>query len=158
LTVLQLIVSIRQRRTHRDRTGDPWNGRTLEWSTPSPPPPWNFGRQPVAEQVDAYWHLKYTPAAPDRPQGSLGDLYIPRNTPVGVFLGFCAVIVGFALIWRISWLAAIGLLGALIVVLRQAWSTDRETRVPAEQVAAIEQSHATAAKAHAAELAGMSRP
>jgi cytochrome o ubiquinol oxidase subunit I len=154
LTVLQLIVSIRQRRAHRDRTGDPWNGRTLEWSTPSPPPPWNFGRQPVAGQVDAYWHLKYTAAAADRPQGFLGDLYIPRNTPVGVLLGFCAVIVGFALIWRISWLAAIGLLGALIVVLRQAWSTDRETKVPAAQVAAIEQSHATAAKAHAAELAG----
>jgi cytochrome o ubiquinol oxidase subunit 1 len=145
LTVLQLIVSIRQRHIHRDRTGDPWTGRTLEWSTPSPPPAWNFGRLPVVEQIDAYWQVKHTRVERDTAQSTLGDMRIPRNTPIGVFLGFFAVVVGFALIWRIGWLAAIGLVGAFFVVLRQGWSTDRETRVSAEQVAAIEHSHAIAA-------------
>jgi cytochrome o ubiquinol oxidase subunit 1 len=155
LTVLQLVVSIRQRRAHRDRSGDPWNGRTLEWSTPSPPPAWNFGRLPVVGQIDAYWSLKHPSPEQHALQSTLSDLYVPRNTPVGVFLGFFAVIVGFALIWRISWLAAIGLVGALVVVLRQSWSADRETKIPAEQVAAVEQSHAAASNAHLAELAAL---
>jgi cytochrome o ubiquinol oxidase subunit I len=155
LTVLQLVVSIRQRRTNRDRSGDPWNGRTLEWSTPSPPPAWNFGRLPLVGQIDAYWYLKHPPVGEHVPQSTLSDLYVPRNTPVGVFLSFFAVIVGFALIWRISWLAAIGLVGALVVVLRQSWSADRETKVPAEQVAAVEHSHMAAANAHTAELAAL---
>jgi cytochrome o ubiquinol oxidase subunit 1 len=107
----------------------------------------------VVGQIDAYWQQKCAPAGRDAPQGTLGDLYVPRNTPIGVFLGFFAVVVGFALIWRISWLAAIGTVGAIIVVLRQSWSADREIRVPAEQVAAVEHSHAAAASAHAAELA-----
>jgi cytochrome o ubiquinol oxidase subunit I len=144
LTALQLIVSIRQRNVHRDRTGDPWNGRTLEWSTPSPPPPWNFGRLPLVGQVDAYWQLKHGSAGQAAAKSTLVELDVPRNTPIGVFLGFFAVVVGFALIWRIGWLAGIGLLGAFVVVLRQSWSTDRETRVAAEQVAAVEHSHAIA--------------
>jgi cytochrome o ubiquinol oxidase subunit I len=144
LTALQLVVSFRQRHAHRDRTGDPWNGRTLEWSTPSPPPAWNFGRLPVVAQIDAYWQMKHASVGSDTAKGTLSDLDIPRNTPVGVFLAFFAVIVGFALIWRIDWLAAIGLLGAFIVVLRQSWSTDRETKVTAQQVASVEHSHAIA--------------
>jgi cytochrome o ubiquinol oxidase subunit 1 len=152
LTVLQLVVSIRQRRAHRDRSGDPWNGRTLEWSTPSPPPAWNFARLPVVGQVDAWWQLKHARVGQDTLPATPGDLHIPRNTPVGVFLGFFAVVVGFALIWRINWLAALGLVGALVVVLRQSWSSDRETRVSAEQVAAVERSHATVLRAQAAEL------
>jgi len=59
------------------------------------------------------------------------------------------------LIWRISWLAAIGLVGALVVVLRQGWSADRETKVPAEEVAAVEHSHTAASNAHMAELAAL---
>jgi cytochrome o ubiquinol oxidase subunit 1 len=156
LTALQLVVSIRQRRFHRDLTGDPWNGRTLEWSTSSPPPAWNFGRLPVIQQTDEYWHLKQTGIAQNASQGTLSDLDVPRNTPVGVFLAFFAVIAGFALIWRIEWMAIIGLAGALVVILRQAWSTDREIKVPAEEIAAAERTHLAAVTAHAAEL-GMHR-
>jgi cytochrome o ubiquinol oxidase subunit I len=156
LTALQLVVSIRQRRFHRDLTGDPWNGRTLEWSTSSPPPAWNFGRLPVIQQTDEYWHLKQTDIGQNASQGTLSDLDVPRNTPVGVFLAFFAVIAGFALIWRIEWMAIIGLAGALVVILRQAWSTDREIKVPAEEIAAGERTHLAAVTAHAAEL-GMHR-
>jgi cytochrome o ubiquinol oxidase subunit 1 len=70
-------------------------------------------------------------------------MHLPRNSPVGVFLAFLAVILGFALIWRIDWLAAVGLIGAVVVVLREAWKTDLEVRVPAEEVAAFERTYAT---------------
>ena len=141
LTAVQLAVSIRQRHANRDRSGDPWNARTLEWSIPSPPPAWNFTRLPSVEQTDAYWHMKEEGLSRRALPGTFVDLHIPRNTPVGIFLAFFAVIFGFAMIWRIYWLALVGLVGALAVVLWQYWRTDRERRVPAEEVAAFEHAH-----------------
>src|SRR5580700_314705 len=138
LTIVQLAVSIRQRHANRDRTGDPWNARTLEWSMVSPPPVWNFTRLPSVEQTDAYWHMKEKGVSHRAEPGTFVDLHIPGNTPVGVFVAFFAVILGFALIWRIYWLAAVGLAGAAAVVLVQSWRTDRETRVPAQEVEAFE--------------------
>ena len=73
---------------------------------------------------------------------SFGDLHLPRNTPVGFFLAFFAVILGFALIWRIYWLAGVGLVGALAVALIEFWKTDLEIRVPAQQIGSFEHAHA----------------
>jgi len=73
--------------------------------------------------------------------GTFVDLHVPRNTQVAIFLAFFAVIFGFALIWRIYWLAVVGLVGAVAVVLVQSWRTDRERLVPAEEVAAFEHAH-----------------
>ncbi len=141
LTVVQLAVSIRERRANRDETGDPWNARTLEWSMPSPPPAWNFTVLPNVAQTDAYWEMKKEGVPRRALPVSFVDLHLPRNTPVGVFMAFFAVILGFALIWRIEWLAAVGLIGAIAVALRESWKTDREELVPAQQVAAFERAH-----------------
>ena len=142
LTAVQLAVSIRQRHVQSDRTGDPWNGRTLEWSVPSPPPPWNFTHMPNVERTDAYWYMKEKGVASTSPAG-FAEMHLPRNSPVGIFLAFFAVILGFALIWRIDWLAAVGLIGAVVVMLREAWKTDLEVRVPAEEVAAFVRANPT---------------
>ena len=144
LTVIQIAVSIRQRHANRDRSGDPWNARTLEWSIPSPPPAWNFTRLPSVEGTDAYWHMKKEGTAQRPLPGAYVDLHLPRNSPVGVFLAFFAVTLGFALIWRIYWLAAVGLVGAVVVALIESWKTDLAIRVPAPEVEAFEHAHATA--------------
>jgi cytochrome o ubiquinol oxidase subunit 1 len=141
LTAVQLVVSIRERRMLSDRTGDPWNGRTLEWSTPSPPPAWNFTRMPNVQGTDAYWHMKQQGVVGTASPATFADMHLPRNSPVGIFLAFFAVILGFALIWRIDWLAGVGLIGAVVVVLREAWKTDIEVRVSAEEVAAFAHAH-----------------
>jgi cytochrome o ubiquinol oxidase subunit 1 len=141
LTVVQLAVSIRQRHANRDRSGDPWDARTLEWSIPSPPPAWNFTRLPGVERIDAYWHVKAEGSSRLALPAAFVDLHVPRNTPVGVFVAFFAVIFGFAMIWRIYWLAVLGLLGALAVLLWQFWQTDREKVVRADEVAAFEHAH-----------------
>jgi cytochrome o ubiquinol oxidase subunit I len=144
LTGLQLVVSIRDRARNRDLTGDPWNGRTLEWSIPSPPPAWNFTRLPQVSRTDAFWAAKQAgvPSTAAAPSPAIEALQVPRNTPIGIFIAFFSVILGFALIWRIEWLAIGGLIGAIAVFLWHAWQKDRETIVTANEISEFEQLHA----------------
>jgi cytochrome o ubiquinol oxidase subunit 1 len=139
LTVVQLIVSIRQRNLHRDRTGDPWIGRTLEWSIPSPPPQWNFGRLPMVQGLDAYWAAKHaeSDATATRPAG-YSLIRVPRGNPTGIFMAFFAVIYGFSMIWHIFWLAILAFVGVLIIALMQAWRPEREIEITPEEVIAYE--------------------
>jgi cytochrome o ubiquinol oxidase subunit I len=142
-TVLQLVVSIRARNYNRDLTGDPWNARTLEWSIPSPPPAWNFALLPQVERTDAFWAAKQRGGAPGAgPPKTYTSLHVPRNNPTGVLVAFCTTMLGFALIWRIWWLAVPGLLGVIAVTLLQAWRTEAEVEVPAAEIEAFERAHA----------------
>jgi cytochrome o ubiquinol oxidase subunit 1 len=137
LIALQLVVSIRDRERRRDRTGDPWNGRTLEWSIASPPPAWNFSTLPQVEGADAYWHMKQAGrATAHRPPYEA--IHLPRNSSVGVSIAFFSSIGGFALVWHIWWLAVIGFIGVLVSSLVHGWIIDRELVVPASEVAAFE--------------------
>jgi cytochrome o ubiquinol oxidase subunit 1 len=140
LTVAQLVVSIRTRDRRRDLTGDPWNGRTLEWSISSPPPAWNFAVLPSISGTDAFWNAK---RHRDNQVGSsaLVPLMVPKNTPLGFFIAFFAVILGFSLIWHIWWLAVLGLVGAIVVSLRHAWRVDLEDHVSVATIAEHERAH-----------------
>jgi cytochrome o ubiquinol oxidase subunit 1 len=135
LTVIQLIVSIRTRASHRDVTGDPWNGRTLEWSTTSPPPPWNYARLPQVSGLDAFWAAKRLGEPVPVADPQYRAIHIPRNNPTGFFLAFCTVIFGFAMIWHIWWMAILGFAGCLAVVMLQAFRTDSEVEISAEVLA-----------------------
>jgi cytochrome o ubiquinol oxidase subunit 1 len=137
LIALQLVVSIRGRERRRDRTGDPWDGRTLEWSIASPPPVWNFSTLPQVEGADAYWHMKQAGRATAH-QPPYEAIHLPRNSSVGVSIAFFSSIGGFALVWHIWWLAAIGFIGVLVSALVHGWIIDRELVVPASEVAAFE--------------------
>ncbi len=115
LQVLQLFVSILHRKKNLDSTGDPWNGRTLEWSVPSPAPYYNFAIQPTVTTRDAFWHAKQSGKKSD---DKFEPFYLPKNSPFGLIIAFAAFIMAFALIWHIWWLLVIGLvalIGALIV-------------------------------------------
>jgi cytochrome o ubiquinol oxidase subunit 1 len=133
LQAAQLVVSIRTRRERRDLTGDPWNGRTLEWSLPSPPPTFNFPVLPVVEGLDAHWASKFARPGARRP--AYEDIWLPENSPLGFVLAACASVGGFALVWHIWWLAALGLVGGLGALIASSWREHGEICIPAAEVA-----------------------
>ena len=140
LQIIQLFVSIRQRAQLRDQTGDPWNGRSLEWATASPPPPFNFAVLPDISGVDAYWGIKQRAAEQSEPDQNpdYEAIHIPRNSPTGFVCAFFATVMGFALIWHIWWMVAAGAVGAFATFVVFAWRDEDEEVIPADEVARIE--------------------
>jgi len=149
LQIVQIAVSIRQRDQLRDTTGDPWNGRSLEWATASPPPAFNFAVLPRVEGRDAYWSIKQRALR----QARLGDepayteIEMPRNSPTGFACAFFATFMGFALIWSIWWLAILAGVGALATFVVFAWRDRVEYVIPADTVASIDRANRSARSA-----------
>ena len=142
----QIVVTIRHRDALRDETGDPWDGRSLEWATPSPPPAFNFAVLPDVRGEDPYWQVKQL--AIERHELASEPVYeaieVPRNSPVGFITAFFATITGFALIWHIWWLVAVGVAAAYAVFVRFAWRDVAEYEIPAEEVARIDRARRAA--------------
>jgi cytochrome o ubiquinol oxidase subunit 1 len=130
--LVQIYVSIRKRHELRDLTGDPWNGRTLEWSTSSPPPEYNFAFTPLIHDGDAWWDMKQR--GYERPRDGFKPILMPRNTGAGVVLAALSTVLGFALVWHIWWLAAASFVALLGVAIVHTFNYDREYQIPAEQV------------------------
>ncbi|MGO9135780.1 MAG: cytochrome o ubiquinol oxidase subunit I [Methylovirgula sp.] len=141
--VAQLVVSIRQREALRDVTGDPWDGRSLEWATASPPPSFNFAVMPNVTGEDAYWDMKQR-AQSEQAEVHYEDIEMPRNSPTGFICAFFATLMGFALIWHIWWLVIAGAVGAYATFVVFAWRDRDEDTIPAETVARIDRAHRAA--------------
>jgi cytochrome o ubiquinol oxidase subunit 1 len=134
--ILQVIVSYLQREQTRDLTGDPWNARTLEWSTASPPPFYNFAVIPNVDDIDAFWKMKHA-AKTKQADAVYEPLHLPKNTPCGLIIALFAFFFGFAIIWHIWWLAAVGILGIILTVLIRTTS-DHEEVVSVKKIQKIE--------------------
>jgi cytochrome o ubiquinol oxidase subunit I len=135
-TIAQLLVSIRTRASRRDLTGDPWDARTLEWSTSSPPPAYNFAVLPQVESLDAFWAMKQHGPLPAAEH--YDSIEVPRNSPNGFVTAFFAVVTGFAMIWHIWWLALLGTESAVLTLLAFGWMERVAVEVSGEQLAATE--------------------
>ena len=134
-----MFVSIRNRHQYRDRTGDPWDGRTLEWATASPPPLYNFAEQPKVNDLDAYWGMK------ERGVSTLShtdyrSIHMPRNTASGLVISLFALVCSFALVWHIWWMAAFGLVASVVAFVVRSYGAGRRHRLlrAAQEVARIE--------------------
>jgi cytochrome o ubiquinol oxidase subunit 1 len=138
LTLVQLWYSIKTRDQRRDVTGDPWDGRTLEWLTLSPPPHYNFAVLPDVHGEEAYWTRKQTAIKRDQliDEPDYKPIEMPLNTPVGVICAFFASICGFAIIWHIWWLAILGLIGATAAFVWYSWQDEHEHIIPVDEVRA----------------------
>jgi cytochrome o ubiquinol oxidase subunit I len=139
LMVAQLVVSIRQREALRDVTGDPWDGRSLEWATASPPPAFNFAVLPRIEGEEPYWGIKQQA----REQQHLSEepeyaaIEVPRSSATGFICAFFATFMGFALIWHIWWMVALSAFGAFVTFVVFAWRDRTEEIIPVEEVTRI---------------------
>ena len=152
--ITQLVKSFRHKEELRDVTGDPWNGRSFEWSTTSPPPAFNFAELPRVESRDAYWLAKQR-AIETRslgPEPAYKDIELPRNSATGVVCAFFASSFGFAMIWHIWWLAALSLIGAFATFVAFAWRDRVEYRIPAAEVARIDRANRSSRLAAIAQL------
>ncbi len=140
LQISQLAVSIRRREQLRDETGDPWDGRSLEWATASPPPVFNFAVLPDVTGKDAFWQAKHEAGGETRKDDTpkYQDIEMPRNSPTGFVCAFFATLMGFALIWQIWWMVVAGALGAFATFVIFAWRDEEEERIPAAEVARID--------------------
>ena len=136
LTIVQLVVSVRARERLRDASGDPWNGRTLEWATRSPPPAWNFAALPQVDGLDAFWEAKRSNGGALVPAPGEGGrpLEMPKASALGVVVAFFAFVGGFALVWHIWWLAIAGLGGVIAAGLARAWQTEHEFEIPLTEI------------------------
>ncbi len=120
----------------RDLTGDPWNGRTLEWSTVSPPPFYNFAVLPEVDSIDPFWTSKHSKKKAEKPKYE--DIELPKNTPIPIVIAGFSIMFGFAVVWHIWWMVAIGLLGMIVTLIVRLTDDDIEYVIPAKEVERME--------------------
>jgi cytochrome o ubiquinol oxidase subunit 1 len=130
--LMQVAVSIMKRDELRDVTGDPWGGRTLEWSTSSPPPDYNFAFAPIVHDMDAWWDMKARGC--ERPVTGYRPIHMPKNTGAGVILAGWSTALGMALIWYVWWLAAVSFIGLLVTAIAHTFNYHRDYYIPAGEV------------------------
>jgi cytochrome o ubiquinol oxidase subunit 1 len=134
--LVQIAVSIMNREKLRDVTGDPWDARTLEWSTSSPPPAYNFAFTPVIHEQDAWWDMKSRGYV--RPVEGFLPIHMPKNTGAGVILAGLSTAVGFGLIWHMWWLVIVGMIGVVGGAIAHTFNLDRDFHIPVNEVAQTE--------------------
>ena len=135
--IYQIVISIKQRKRHLDKTGDPWNGRTLEWATTSPPPFYNFAVIPTVTSHEEFWEMKKRGRKLPK---KYEDIELPRNTGMGIYISGFAFLCGFGLVWQIHWLAIFGLLAAIACVIIRSFDDDTEYELTAAEIKRIEKS------------------
>ena len=135
--LLQLIVSIKNREKYKDTTGDPWNGRTLEWSTSSPPLFYNFAVTPVVQCRDAFWEAKQQGLQkPGKP--IYKDIHMPKNTAIGFIIAVCSLVFGFAMVWHIVWLAILSFIIMLGWIISRSFQSSTEYYLNADEIEKME--------------------
>jgi cytochrome o ubiquinol oxidase subunit 1 len=142
--ITQIVVSIKNRnkKEYADLTGDPWDGRTLEWSIPSPAPFYNFALTPEVYSRDAYWKMKEHRKGHASEKPKYFDIHMPKNTATGFIIALFGGAFCFAMVWDIYWMVAVGLIGIIVTVIARAFDPSTDYYVKAADVEKIEMEHA----------------
>lgn len=133
---LQLYVSIKNRHLNKDKTGDPWNGRTLEWSTTSPPPFYNFAVEPIVHSYDAFWQMKQE--REKKIPSTYEPIHMPKNTPHGFIIGILSFFFGFGMVWYIWWLVILSGVGILASIIARLYEEETDYYVDVKTIETLE--------------------
>lgn len=134
LQVVQIIASFMQKRRLRDTTGDPWDGRSLEWATASSPQFYNFTVIPKVKSRDAFWEMKQQ----GLPKPAYEDIHIPKNTAAGIYIAAFAFLASFAFVWEVTWLVVVSFIGIFVVFITRTFDDHSEYTLKAEEVKRLE--------------------
>ncbi|MCQ8895802.1 cytochrome o ubiquinol oxidase subunit I [Limnobacter humi] len=137
--LVQFGVSIWKRKELRDVTGDPWDGRTLEWATSSPPPAYNFAFTPKVYDNDAWTDMKAN--GYKRPLTGFVDIHMPKNTGAGFIISAISAVVGFALIWHMWLVAGVSFVAMVAATIIHTFNYKRDYYIPASDVVRTEDAH-----------------
>ncbi|MEN9654617.1 MAG: cytochrome o ubiquinol oxidase subunit [Chlamydiota bacterium] len=137
---VQIVVSVLQRKQRMDTTGDPWNGRTLEWATASPPPLYNFAVLPEVHDRDPFWAIKQAgKVSQERPPYE--PIHMPKDSPMGFLIASFSFLFGFGIIWHMLWLMAVGTIGMLALIIYRLTDDDIEYTLSIAEIETIEKQH-----------------
>ncbi|MGV8804269.1 MAG: cytochrome o ubiquinol oxidase subunit I [Polaromonas sp.] len=145
--LIQFVVSYIRRDSLRDHTGDPWDGRTLEWSTSSPPPAYNFAFTPVVHDNDAWWDMKKHGFV--RPTSGFLPVHMPKNTPAGVVIAALCTVCGFALIWHMWALVVLSFAAVVAYTIFHTFNYKRDYYIPVDEVTRTENERTRLLASHA---------
>jgi len=135
LQLVQIIASVMQKRRLIDTTGDPWDGRTMEWAVPSPAPFYNYTTIPDISSRDAFYEYKKQGGLPKQ---KYEDIRMPKNTATGIYISAFAFAACFAFVWHVTWLAVVGIIGIIVTVIVRTFNEDIEYTIPAAQIKKFE--------------------
>jgi cytochrome o ubiquinol oxidase subunit 1 len=136
MQLVQVAVSVWKRKQYIDTTGDPWNGRTLEWSLPSPVPFYNYAVLPEVTGRDPFWETKQHSAKAITPQYVAFTL--PKNSGLPIIIAGLAFIFGFAIIWHVWWLALLGIIGVITCIILRTSDDETEYTITTDEIAALD--------------------
>ena len=131
--IVQLIVSVRQREHTRVGLGDPWDGRNLEWASPSPPPEFNFYAIPAINDPNPFMWLKKRGAAYQLAK-QYTAITVPKNSGVGVIIGAAAFWCAFGLVWHIWWAVILWFIACWSAVIARSFVRDTERMISADEL------------------------
>lgn len=134
LQFVQIVATFMQKRRYRDTTGDPWDGRTLEWAVASPPPFYNFATIPTVSTRDVFWEMKEKGIR--KPEYE--DIRMPKNTASGIYISIFAFLVAFAAVWQMAFLAIVSLIAIVICVIVRTFNEESEYTLTAAEVEKLE--------------------
>ncbi len=144
--LMQIYTSWRDRKKNVDVTGDPWDGRTLEWATSSPPPDYNFAFTPVVEDNDTFADMKKN--GWKRPLNNFVPIHMPANTWAGFVISALSMVVGFAIIWHMWLLTGLAFFAMMVAIIVHTFNYKRDYYITAEEVTRTENAHTKLLESH----------
>ncbi|WP_374019256.1 cbb3-type cytochrome c oxidase subunit I [Paenibacillus thiaminolyticus] len=138
LQVWQIVYSVKY--SPKETTGDPWNGRTLEWSIPSPAPHYNFATLPQVSSQDEWWEEKQRRArgeqSPVPPK--LEPIHMPRNSGIPFVMSMFWFTAGFGFVFDWVWMTVAGLAGVAVCMLVHSFNYNTDYYIAVEEITRTE--------------------